>query len=823
MYALIATLSGIAVAWMLAYAGVSLTVWTAALALYLLALFATGGIGTAGLLIAAALLIPAALAMNVGAIRRKLITRPLFGVFRAALPTMSATEREALEAGDIWWEAELFQGKPNWSRLLGFRIKRLTSAEQSFIDHQVETLCEMLDEDRIERCDHDLPSEVWDYLKRERFFSLIISEEYGGRAFSSLAQSTVVSKISTRSLSAAVTVMVPNSLGPGELLMKYGTQQQKDYWLPRLADGREIPCFALTGPDVGSDAGSMPDYGIVCKGEYQGREILGIRLNFCKRYITLAPVATVLGLAFKLYDPEHLLGAEEEIGITCALIPANHPGVHIGKRHFPMGLAFMNGPIEGHEVFIPLDWIIGGQAMAGRGWRMLVECLSVGRAISLPALGAAASKLSYRMTGAYARIRRQFKLPIGEFEGVQEAMARIAGRTYLLEAARVLTASAGDMGIKPAVVSAIAKYHMTEHMRRSVNDAMDIHGGRTIIYGPRNYLGYSYQAIPVAITVEGANILTRSLMIFGQGAIRCHPFVREEMAAVHDPDAQRGLENFDRLLFAHIGYSINRGVRAFTHAVSAGRLVATPVNGPTARYYRQLTRMSAALAFVTDASLSVLGGEFKRKERLSARLGDVLSYLYLASAVLKYHADAGHPEQEQDSVQWSVEYCLNAIYEAFDGFFDNFPHAGIGWALRVAVFPLGRPYKAPDDRLGSRLARQMMETGGVRERITQHVYLGRSANNPSGRLEAAFELLLRAQEPYQRFLRAVSAGQAKGYTFAEQLASCLEQGVLVREEADLVREYERLRWDAIQTDAFDPGELFPGGGREEPTGSQEVA
>ncbi|HET8700904.1 MAG TPA: acyl-CoA dehydrogenase [Nitrococcus sp.] len=822
MYALIAILIGIAGVWTLTYVGATRAIWTAAVAIYLLALFVTGGFGALGLLIAAVLFIAAALVVNVAALRQRLITRPLFDLFRTMLPGMSATEQEALEAGDIWWEAELFQGRPDWSKLLGFQITRLTSAEQAFLDHQVETLCGMLDEDRIIRKDHDLPPEVWDYLKRERFFSLIIPEEYGGRAFSSLAQSTVVAKIATRSLSAAVTVMVPNSLGPGELLMRYGTPQQKGYWLPRLADGREIPCFALTGPDVGSDAGSMPDYGIVCEGEHEGRKVLGIRLSFCKRYITLAPVATVLGLAFKLYDPQRLLGGEESLGITCALIPADHPGVRIGKRHFPMGLAFMNGPIEGDGVFIPLDWIIGGQAMAGKGWRMLVECLAVGRAISLPALSTAAAKLSYRMTGAYARIRRQFKLPIGEFEGVQEAMARIAGRTYLLEAARVLTASAGDLGIKPAVVSAIAKYHMTEHMRRIIDDAMDIHGGRTIIYGPRNYLGYAYQSVPVAITVEGANILTRSLMIFGQGAIRCHPYVRDEMAAVHDSDRRRGLERFDRLLLAHIGYTSSRGVRAFTQALTGARFIAAPVDGPTAQYYRQLTRMSAALAFATDVTLGVLGGELKRKERLSARLGDVLSNLYLASAVLKYHADAGHPEQELALVRWTVESCLSAIYEAFDGFFDNFPRPGVGPALRFAVFPLGRPYKAPDDRVSARIARQMMEAGGVRDRLTQYLYLGQSADDPVGRMEAAFDLLSRAQVPYQHFTKAVAKGQANGHTFEEQLASCLEQGVLEREQAGLVREYEQLRWDAIQTDAFDPAELAPEQGCQAPSANRAV-
>ena len=809
MSVLLAVLAGVAAAWILAYLGVPLAVWTAAVAAYVTALALGGLLQGAALAVTAAVVVALAALLNVSSWRRQWLTSWVFEPFRRALPPMTDTEREALEAGDVWWEADLFRGRPDWSRLLSFRITRLSREEQAFLDDQVERLCGMLDEDRIVRQDHDMAPEVWDFLRRERFFSLIIPRQYGGRQFSSLAQSSVVSKISTRSLSAAVTVMVPNSLGPGELLMKYGTREQKDYWLPRLADGREIPCFALTGPDVGSDAGAMPDHGIVCRGRHDGRDVLGIRLSFSKRYITLAPVATVVGLAFRLFDPEHLLGEREEIGITCALVPADQPGVRTGRRHFPMGLAFMNGPVEGEDVFIPLDWIIGGPEMAGKGWRMLVECLSVGRAISLPALATAASKLSYRMTGAYARIRRQFKLPIGRFEGVQEAMARIGGATYMLEAARCLTASAGDMGVKPSVVSAIAKYHMTETMRRVVNDAMDVHGGRTIIFGPRNYLGYAYQAAPVAITVEGANILTRNLMIFGQGAIRCHPYVLAEMQAAAEPDRRRALEAFDRALFAHVGYTVNRAVRAFTLGLTGARVARAPVAGPAAHYFRQLERMSAALAFTSDVAMAVLGGDLKRRERLSARLGDVLSQLYLASAVLKYHHDAGMPAAERAHVEWALDHALHQIQQAFDELLDNFPSRALAAAVRRIVFPLGRAYRAPRDRTGQAVAEAMMTPGGVRDRVTDGMVLGRDADDPVGRMERTFDTLVEVEPLYDRFQKAVASGEARGYTFEERLASSVRAGILDPEQAERVRRYELLRYDAIVTDAMDPAELAP--------------
>jgi len=805
MSALIALLVLFAVAWALAFVGASPALWTGVIALTLLVLALSGMLGAIGTVLAALLFVPVAVVLNVPSLRQQLITERVFGPFKKVLPEMTATEREALEAGDTWWETDLFRGRPNWRKLIDMPVARLSAEEQAFLDNQVETLCRMVDEDAIVRERHDLPPEAWDYIKREGFFGLIIPKEYGGRRFSSYAQSCVVTKLATRSISAAVTVMVPNSLGPGELLLHYGTAEQKEYWLPRLADGREIPCFALTGPDVGSDAGSMPDYGIVCKGMHEGREVLGIRLNFDKRYITLAPVATVVGLAFKLYDPERLLGEREELGITCALVPASHPGVEIGERHFPMGLAFMNGPVRGRDVFIPLDWIIGGPEMAGKGWRMLVECLSVGRAISLPALGTAAGKVAYRMTGAYARIRRQFKLPIGKFEGVQEAMARIGGYAYRLEAARQLSASAGDLGVKPSVVSAIAKYHMTEMMRATLNDAMDVHGGRGVIFGPRNYLGYAYQAIPIGITVEGANILTRNLMIFGQGAMRCHPFVLAEMEAARADN----LDAFDRALFGHVGYAVNRGVRAFTLGLTGARLARSPVDGPTAGHFRQLERMSAALAFVADVAMGYLGGELKRKERLSARLGDVLSHLYLASAVLKFHHQGQRPQAELAYVRWCVEDSLAAIYRAFDEFFANFPNRWIGGLLRAVVFPLGRPYRPVTDKLDAEVARSMMQPGAVRDRITQHGYWNAEPGDVIGRIERALALLVQAEPLYDRFQKLVAKGEIEGLEFEQRLQSAQRQNLFSGDEIELLRAYEQARFDAILTDAFPKEALLP--------------
>ena len=790
----------------LAYRGASAVVWSGALPAVPVLLLLTGVIGGFGLAAGLVLTLPVSLLLLAPGLRRTLLTGRLFALFKRVLPPMSRTERDALEAGDTWWEGDLFQGRPDWSRLHDMPVGQLSEKEQSFIDNETEQLCRLLDEDRMERSDHDMSPEAWDYVLKNGFFSFIIPEQYGGLHFSAYAQSCIVSKIASRSFSAAVTVMVPNSLGPGELLMQYGTDAQKDYWLPRLADGREIPCFALTGTEAGSDAAAMQDVGIVCEQEYQGKKTLGLRLSFDKRYITLSPVATVLGLAFKMHDPDQLLGEQQDYGITCALVPTSHEGIRVGRRHFPMALSFMNGPVQGQDVFIPLDWIIGGPEMAGKGWRMLMECLSVGRGISLPALGTGAGKMAYRMTGAYARIRRQFRLPIGKFEGVQEAMARIGGHTYRIEAGRRLTAAAGDQGYRPSVVAAIAKFHMTEMMRVVVNDAMDVHGGRGIIFGPRNYLGYSYQSIPVGITVEGANILTRNLMIFGQGAIRCHPYVFAEMEAARNDD----LVEFDRLLTRHVGYSINRGVRAFVLGLTGARLAKAPISDDTARYYRQLERMSAALAFVSDVAMGVLGGELKRRERLSARLGDVLSELYLATAVLKMYHDAGRPEQQLPYVRWALDESLSRIHEAFDGFFRNFPRRLMAGAMRRLVFPLGRPYHAPADADGQAIAESMMQSGGVRDQLSR--FGSWSADDPDdsrGRMELAMQVLDRMEPLYDRFLKLVAKREITGFTLQERLESALQQDLLTEDETRQLAEYDAIRLDCIGTDAFDKAELAP--------------
>lgn len=798
MTALILSIIAFAVVWTLAYVGAPLIAWTATAAAYFIALFAFGSIGWTGLIVAAVIGIPLALLFNVTPLRRSIVTKPIFKIFKSVLPDMSDTEREALEAGDVWWEAEMFRGKPDWDYLMNFKRTQLTDEEQGFLDNETVTLCGMLDEWHITQELNDLPEPVWKYIRENNFFAMLIPKEHGGLGFSAVAQSTIVAKIASRSITAAVTVMVPNSLGPGELLVHYGTKEQQEKWLPGLIDGSEIPCFGLTGPEAGSDAGSIPDTGIVCKGEFEGKEVLGMKLTFSKRWITLAPVATCVGLAFKLYDPEGLLGDPDktDYGITCALIPAKLPGVEIGRRHFPG--AFMNGPIVGKDIFVPIDAIIGGVEKAGGGWRMLVECLSAGRGISLPALSSAAAKMSYRMTGAFARIRRQFGLPVGKFEGVQEAAAQIAGINYKMEAARLLTASGVDT-VSPSVVTAMAKYHMTEWMRESVNHAMDIHGGRGIQHGPRNYLVPGYQMIPVAITVEGANILTRSLMIFGQGAIRCHPYVFPEMEAAREDN----LDEFDHLLWSHIGFSVNRGARALTLGLTGARLAGSPVAGPAARYYRDLTRMSAALAFTSDVTMGMLGGDLKRKERLSARLGDVLSNLYFASATLKYFKDEGERAEDVAHMQWVVEDCLAKINTAFDDFYRNFPNRFVAAVLRGVAFPLGRSYAGPSDELGSVLAEAMMEVGEFRDRMSSDMYISKAPEDAVGRMEVAMDMLAKVEPLYAKFDKAVSKGKVEGLDTETQLENCVEAGILSRDEAKQVAEYDKLRFEAILTDAFD--------------------
>ncbi|WP_428773158.1 acyl-CoA dehydrogenase [Vibrio sp.] len=735
-------------------------------------------------------------------LRRKWVSDPAFNMFKKLLPPLSKTEQEAMEAGSVWWDGELFSGRPDFAKLHHYPKPTLTAEEQSFIDNELQTLMTMLDDFQIVRHQRDLPKEVWDYLRQEGFFSLIISKEYGGREFSAFANSTIVSTIGTKSTSAAVTVMVPNSLGPGELLSHYGTQEQKDYWLPRLADGTDIPCFALTGPEAGSDAGAIPDIGEVCYGEHEGKEVLGIRLSWDKRYITLAPVSTVLGLAFKLRDPENLIGDKVDIGITCALIPTSHPGVEVGERHDPLGLAFMNGPTRGTDVFIPIDWLIGGVDYAGKGWRMLVECLSAGRGISLPALGTAIGHLTARTTGAYAYVRKQFGMSIGKFEGVAEALGRIGGLTYLLEATRTLTTTSLDMKEKPGIVTAIAKYHMTEIARTILNDSMDIHSGRAIQDGPMNYLANHYLGIPVAITVEGANILTRNLMIFGQGATRCHPYVLSEMEAAANPDQEQGAKDFDKLLFKHIAHATKNTFGAFGAALTGSRFVKAEMSGATKQYYRDLTRLSRALAVSADFAMLTLGGELKRKELISARLGDGLSYLYMASAVLKKYEDDGRQQQDLDYVHYAIQHCFYHAAKSLQEAYNNFPVKGVGPLLKALVFPLGNHFKRPDDVLTVKLAESLMTPGAHRDRLTHLCYVG-DENDARGLMEQAFLAMYGVRELERKLNKAAKDGKVdrKGM-LTTRLEQAREAGVLTDAEIDQILAADKLRYRAIQVDNF---------------------
>lgn len=787
----------VAVLWTLAYIGAPLLAWAAVAGATTFGLKAAGIIGATGATVGTVLFGVLAF-LCITPLRRAILTRPIFAGFKAVLPEMSSTEREALEAGDVWWEAEMFRGRPDWKKLLDFPYTPMTDAEQSFLDGECEELCMMVDDWKIEYETKDLPPEVWQYIKDKGFFSMLIKKEFGGLGFSAAAQSAVVTKLATKSITLAVTVMVPNSLGPGELLMYYGTPEQQKQWLPGLIKGTELPCFGLTGPEVGSDATAMPDLGVVGFGEHEGKKVLGIKLNFSKRYITLAPVATVVGLAFKLKDPEGLLGDKKKVdyGITCALIPASHPGVDIGRRHYP-GAAFHNGPIFGKNVFIPIDWIIGGPEQAGKGWRMLVECLSAGRGISLPALATAAGQVAYRTLGAYARMRRQFKVSIGKFEGVQEATGRVAANAYTLEAMRVLTASAVDH-CSPSVVTAIAKYHMTELMRKVVLDSSDVLSGRAIQQGPRNSLATPYRTVPVAITVEGANILTRNLMIFGQGAIRCHPYVFPEMEAARMDD----LPAFDQHLWGHIGFSINRAVRAFTLGLSGARLAPTPKTGITARYFREMTRFSSALAFVSDLTMGVLGGKLKFKERLSARLGDVLSQLYIASAVLKYYIHHGEPSADTAHMQWAMDNALHEIAKAFEEFLANFPVAWARGVMRVVVFPIGNWYQPVSDDLNAKVADQLLEQTELRDRLTWLVFKNGGPHDAVGRLEHAWEIAERAEPAYLKYYKMMVRDELAGTTAAERLSDAVNRKLLTREEADLAGEYDRVRYDVILTDDF---------------------
>lgn len=793
----------IAIVWLLAYFCAPAWLWTLIAGAGLLLVGRVGDAAPVVLALAWIILLIIAVLLNPGPLRRALLGVPLLDLFRRILPEMSSTEKEALDAGTVWWDGELFSGKPNWKILHAYPRPRLSAEEQAFIDGPVQELCEMVDEWEITHSSYDLPAKAWQFIKDQGFLGMIIPKQYGGKGFSALAHSEVIMKLTTRSGTAAVSVMVPNSLGPAELLLHYGTEEQKNHYLPRLAKGLEMPCFALTSPEAGSDAGGIPDFGVVCRGEWQGRkDVLGIRLTWEKRYITLGPIATLLGLAFRLYDPDHILGPDEDRGITLGLIPTDTPGVNIGRRHFPLNGAFMNGPNWGRDVFVPMECVIGGVDYVGQGWRMLMNCLAAGRSISLPASSVGMSKLATRTTGAYGRVRTQFKTSIGRFEGVEEAMARIGGNLYLMDAARVMTAGAIDLGEKPSVISAIVKYHITERGRQVINDAMDVHGGKGICMGPNNYLGRAYQQIPVAITVEGANILTRSMIIFGQGAIRGHPYVLKEMEATRETDERKALREFDCAFFSHVAFATSNKARAAWMGLTGARLILAPGDRETRRYYQQLTRLSSAFAWAADVSMFVLGGALKRRERLSARLGDILSQLYLASTVLKRYQDDGSPAEDLPLLHWALRDALHRAQEAFYGLFENLPNRWVARALRLSIFPYGRVFYAPADELGGKVVGLLMTPGPARDRLTAGVCIPRDENDAVTALDAAL-LAAIAAEPIEAKLRAAArAGTIRG-EFAEQLAQdALAKSVITQQEADALARAKTLRRKAIMVDDF---------------------
>lgn len=761
-----------------------------------------------GILLALALLVTLP-----GDLRLDKLSRPLLGWVRSRLPKLSPTEQEALNSGSVDWDGELFSGQPEWNKLLDAAPAHLTSEEQAFLDGPVEELCKMLDDWQITHEHYDLPDKVWKFIRSKGFFGLVIPKEDGGLGFSNTAHSEIVMKISTRSVSAAVTVMVPNSLGPGELLMHYGTDKQKQHYLPRLAGGEEIPCFALTSPVAGSDAGAIPDKGIVCKGEWNGKEVLGLKVTWNKRYITLAPVATLIGLAIKVYDPEHLLGEQDEIGVTCVMVPRDTDGVNAGARHLPMNTVFMNGPTWGTEVFIPMEQVIGGQDMLGKGWKMLLECLSIGRSISLPALGTGAGKLASLATGSYAYTREQFGRSISQFEGVQEALEPIAGYTYMMDAARLLTAGMLDRGVRPSVPSAVLKYRNTDLMREVINHAMDVVAGRGVITGPRNFLARAYQAVPIGITVEGANILTRSLMVFGQGAIRCHPFIVEEIEAAGMENQDQAAKKFDGIFYRHLAHTTRNALRAFVLGLSKGWLESAPRQGDIPKYYRQLGRFSAAFALMTDVTLLTVGGGLKARQRLSGRMADCLVQLYYATAVIKQWHEEGYPDDQRDLVEWCLQTCLHDLQDSMREAIINFPVPALRWPLRLMVFPLGATgLNGPDDKLGAKVAATIVNDTSVRQRISRGTFINADPSDPLGRVLNAYRLANETEESRHKLHEAIRSRDEDevdgiallmGHQRKELVDWACAQGIVKAEECPKLEEALTALYDVIRVDAFD--------------------
>ncbi|MFM0188908.1 acyl-CoA dehydrogenase [Paraburkholderia nemoris] len=783
--------------------------WLAFMIVWVAAAHVSGAAGPVATTLLAIVFVLPALVLTIKPLRRTWLTKPVLDIFRKILPEMSPTERDAIEAGTVWWDAQLFSGRPHWDTLLGYGPATLSAEEQAFLDVECEQLCDLANDWETSMVWQDLSPQTWQYIKERGFLGMIIPKQYGGKQFSAYAHSQVIMKLSTRCSAAAVSVMVPNSLGPAELLMHYGTEEQKNHYLPRLARGDDIPCFALTSPYAGSDAAAIPDVGIVCKGTFEGRETLGFRVTWDKRYITLGPIATVLGLAFRALDPDHLLGSEEEPGITCALIPTDHPGVNIGRRHWPLNAVFQNGPNSGKDVFIPLDWVIGGRAQVGNGWRMLMECLAAGRAISLPSSNVGMAKIAVRGTGAYAAIRRQFRTPVGKFEGVQEALGRMGGNLYVMDAARRLSAHAVDLGEKPSVISAIAKYHITERARMVINDGMDVAAGKGICMGPSNFLARAYQQVPIAITVEGANILTRCLIIFGQGAIRCHPYVLKEMEATRETDRSKALRDFDAAFFGHVSFTLSNVVRSFVYGVTGGAFITKPrtAYAPLLSYYRAATRISTAFALLADVSMFVLGGDLKRRERISGRLGDVLSQLYLISATLKRFEDEGRQEEDLPLVRWGVEDSLYKAQHALDGVLANYPNRLAAGIVRLLAFPFGLPHREPSDRLGTEIAELMQTPGAARNRLVSDSYVPHPDVDALGYGELVFELNPRFTEIDQKLRNAVKQGLLEPMPQSlPQLAAWTEtaqqKGLIDADDRHVLEDYARYGAQVVKVDDF---------------------
>jgi len=730
-------------------------------------------------------------------LRRLLVSRRVMPTVRAMLPRLGDTERIALQAGTVWWDRDLFSGRPDWKTLLKFEEPPLSDEEQRFLDGPVADLCAMLDDWQV-RQEGDLPPEVWAFIKKNRFLGMIVPKEYGGLQFSQLAHSRIVTRLSTRSITAAVTVMVPNSLGPAELLLRYGTDEQRKKYLPRLATGEEIPCFALTEPNAGSDAAGMEARGIVCKETVNGQEVLGLKLTFRKRYITLAPVATLVGLAFRMVDPDHLLGDEEDLGITCALLPRETPGLNIGRRHDPMGIPFQNGPVEARDMFVPLGVIIGGPERAGQGWRMLMECLAAGRSISLPAMSIGAAQFCTGAIGGYALVRRQFGLPIARFEGVGEALAEIAGRTYLMNATRDLTCGALDVGEKPSVLGGIVKAYLTQGMRDVVNLAMDIQGGGGIVRGPRNILSAVYNAVPIAITVEGSNVLTRSMIIYGQGAIRCHPYVLDEIEGAEQGDVKR----FDKGLFGHVGSYVSHIVRSAILAVTCGW--AAPVRAPRGAeaHARRLNRYATAFALLSDTAMLTLGGALKIREAVTGRLADALAHLYLASAVLKAYADSDDPAVDRPAFDWAMAYCLYRIEVALSESIANFPNRGAAMLLCALVQPFGLPRRAPSDAGIRALVEGLTRNDALRERLTPDLYRPAPGGEGLSAIQTAVIKSAAARLIEEKIKQAVKGGELDAQPLADLLMAARQAGFISPDEKRMVEEADETRRAAVEVDSF---------------------